>query len=170
MEYHPKVINFFKKHNLYDEETINYLKENTMLIEYDYPDERAIIGCFYILDQNNILRKIKVNIPYSNNEKMILINIHELVHGIENYKKIGQVFQKDLTIETLPLLYEKLYILENQSKELIAYSKYLDNLIETNSEKEYKFGLSIRDELLENYSYNMQDMQKLAKKLVRKYK
>ena len=76
---------------------------------------------------------------------------------------------KDLTIETLPLLYEKLYILENPSKELIAYSKYLDNLIETNSEKEYKFGLSIRDELLENYNYNMQDMQKLAKKLVRKH-
>ena len=170
MEYHPKIINFFKEHNLYDEKKFNYLKNNSIMVDYENPEERSFIGCFYILDQRNILRKIKLNLPYVMNEETTLINIHELTHGIENYYKIGKKFKKDITIETLPLLYEKLYILENPSEELIAYGKYLDNLIEETSEKEYKFALKVREELLNNYDYDMVKIQKRTKKLVRKYK
>lgn len=170
MEYHPKVINFFKKHNMYDERLFKYLKENSTLLDYAYEEQRFMIGCFYILDKHNILRGLRLNLPYVTDEKTALINIHELTHGIENYYKMGKKFKKDITIETLPLLYEKLYILENPSEELITYGKYLDNLIEETSEKEYKYALKVREELLKNYDYNMVKMQKRTKKLVRKYK
>ena len=85
MEYHPKIINFFKEHNLYDEKIFNYLKNNSIMVDYENPEERSFIGCFYILDQRNILRKIKLNLAYVMNEETTLINIHELTHGIENY-------------------------------------------------------------------------------------
>ena len=170
MEFHPKIIIFFKKHNMYDKYVFNYLKENTTSIDYAYEEQHPLIGCFYILDKRNILKGLRLNLPYVMNEETTLINIHELTHGIENYYKIGKKFKKDITIETLPLLYEKLYILENPSEELIAYGKYLDNLIEETSEKEYKFALKVREELLKNYDYNMVKMQKRTKKLVRKYK
>ena len=99
----------------------------------------------------------------------MLISIHELTHGIEVYPKIGKKYIKDITCEVLPLLYEKLFILENPTEELIEYGKYLDQTIGENNMEEYIFALNIRDILLENYKYNMNEMQTLTKKLQKKY-
>ncbi len=169
MNYYEELINFFKRHNMYDEKTFNYLSNHTIMIDYNDPEQRDFIGCFYILDKFNRLQSISLGLPYVFNEKTMLISIHELTHGIENYLKLGKKFKKDITIEALPLLYEKIYINENPNEELIKYSKYLDDIIINNCEKEYQFALVIREELLKNYNYNMQKMSKLTKKLSRKY-
>lgn len=170
MKFNSYIIDFFKRHNLYDEETFDYLSKNATMIDYKDEDQRAMVGCFYILDEKKILKKLKINIPYVYNDITALIDIHELVHGIENYPKLGKRFKKDITIEALPILYEKLFILENPSDQLIKYGEYLDGIIEKSSEKEYKFALKIREELLKNYNYDVTKMQKMSKKLVRKYR
>ena len=170
MEFHPKIIDFFKRHNMYDAKMFQYLKDNAMPIDYNYEEQRVMIGCFYLLNRKNILTGLRLNLPYATDDKTILISIHEITHGIENYYKIGKKFKKDITIETLPLLYEKLYILENPSPELIAYGKYLDRLIETENAEEYKFGLKVREKLLNSYASNMQKIQKKTKKLARKFR
>ena len=37
MNFNPKVISFFKKHNMYETDMFNYLQENSTMI--DYTDE-----------------------------------------------------------------------------------------------------------------------------------
>lgn len=170
MKYHPGIIEFFKRHNMYDEEMFNYLQDNSMMIDYKDPDERGFIGCFYVQDKKERLTKIILNIPYVYNAETALINIHEITHGIEHYKELGKKFKKDATVEALPILYEKIYIMENDSEELRKYGEYLDTMCGRDSAIEYQMALKIRDELLSNYSYDMKRMKKMTKKLVRKYK
>ena len=146
-----------------------YLQTNTMMIDYRDPDQQAFIGCFYTCNKSDILTNIYLNLPYVYDDKTMLICIHEITHGIENYQKLGKKFKKDITIEALPLLYEKLYIMENKSEELITYGNYLDEKITEECDKEYRFALKIREELLKKYENNMNKMVKLTKKLARKY-
>lgn len=168
MKYNQVIIDFFKRHNLYEEEMFKYLSENSMMVDYLDEEQRAFIGCFYILNKRGILDRIQLNIPYVYNDETALINIHEIVHGILYYQKLGKKFKKDITVEALPMLYEKLYILENPSEEFIKYGEYLDRIIEENPQKEYKFGLDVREELLKNYNYNIKKMSKKVKRLSRK--
>ena len=169
MTLHPKLIDFFKKHNMYDEEMFKYITEQSTMIDYDDPDQRCFVGCFYILDKNGKLTGLKLNLPYVNSEETMLISIHELTHGYENYQKIGKKFKKDITIEALPLFYEKVYTLENSSERLQKYSEYLDKIIMEESEKQYQFGLKIREELLKQYHNNPQETIRLIAKLGKKY-
>ena len=169
MVYNEKIIDFFKRHNMYDEKTFKYLQDNSTMIDYRNVEERAFIGCFYILNKKEELERLQINIPYVYDDITALININEIVHGIENYSKLGKKFKKDLTIETLPILYEYIFITESQSSELKSYGKYLDKMIETSNELEYLFALKVRLELLNKYKYNMKKMQKLTKKLSREY-
>ena len=169
MVYNEKIIDFFKRHNMYDEKTFKYLQNNSTMIDYRNVEERAFIGCFYILNKKEELERLQINIPYVYDDITALINIHEIVHGIENYSKLGKKFKKDITIETLPILYEYIFITESQSSELKSYGKYLDKMIETSNELEYLFALKVRLELLNKYKYNMKKMQKLTKKLSREY-
>lgn len=170
MEFSPRVIDFFKKHNMYDPKVFKYLGDNTVKVDYYNTEERMFIGCFYILNKKGILTGLRLGIPYAVDDPTTLVCIHELTHGIENYYKIGKKFKKDITIEALPLLYEKLYILENPNEELKAYGEYLDKMIDEASTKEYKFALKVREELVKNYNYDMHKMQKQTAKLARKYK
>ena len=169
MVYNEKIIDFFKRHNMYDEKKFQYLQDNSTMIDYRNVEERAFIGCFYILNKKEELERLQINIPYVYDDITALINIHEIVHGIENYSKLGKKFKKDITIETLPILYEYIFITESQSSELKSYGKYLDKMIETSNELEYLFALKVRLELLNKYQYNMKKMQKLTKKLSREY-
>ena len=170
MKYNPAIIDFFKRHNMYDEEMFNYLQENTIMIDFKDPDQRGFIGCFYVQDKKGRLTKIVLNIPYVYDYKTALINIHEITHGIENYKKLGKKFKKDNTVEALPILYEKIYIMENDNEELTKYGEYLDTLCGRDNATEYQMALKVRDELLSNYSYDMNKMKRMTKRLVRKYK
>lgn len=169
MNYHPRIIEFFKRHNMYDPEMFEYLQANSMMIDYRDPEQQTLVGCFYKLTKNNILSNIYLNLPYVYDEKTMLISIHEITHGIENYLKLGKKFKEDITLEALPLLYEKLYIMENPSDELNEYGNYLDRMITEGCKQEYTFALRIREELIKNYHYDMHKMSKLVKKLARKY-
>ena len=169
MNYNQGIVDFFKKHNMYDERVFEYLQANTTMLDYRDPEQRDFAGCFYIKEKNDVLRRLLLCIPYVYNCETALINIHEITHGIENYRKIGKKFKKDITVETLPILYEKLYILDNPSDEIIAYSRYLDEVCRDGA-VEYQYALRVRDELLSNYNYDMHRMEKLSKKLVRKYR
>ena len=169
MHFNSKLIEFFKKHNLYDEKMFNYFSENCGMIDYRDDEQRAFIGTFYFVDKNKKLLKIHLNIPYIYDEITMLISIHEFIHAILLYKKIGHKLNLGLDLEALPMLYEKIYINDTNSPKLISYGKYLDSLI-GDEDEQYSIGLMIRDELLNIYNYNISSMDKKAKKLVKKYK
>lgn len=169
MHFNSKLIDFFKKHNLYDEKMFKYFSENCTMIDYRDDEQRVYIGTFYFIDKNKKLLKIHLNVPYIYDDKTMLISIHEFIHAILLYKKIDHKINLGLDREALPMLYEKIYINDVNSHELISYGKYLDSLI-CNEDEQYNIGLMIRDELLSIYNYNIYSMDKKAKKLVKKYK
>jgi len=147
--YYTDFINFFKKHNLYDEEIFNYINKNSTRFEYDNEELIPFIGCYYIKNSQDILQKIKLYVPYITNQITVLINIHEYIHAIELYKKIGKKFKEDNLKEILPMLYERIYIKENPSKKLEEHLKFLNKKINENSTESYKIALEIQDELLD---------------------
>lgn len=168
MKFNPKLIDFFKRHNLYDEKMFTYFENHSTMLDSDYLDEMMFRACAHQIDtKTGILKGIHLNLPYVKDEKTMLDSIHELTHAIFAYPMIGKKFKKDIKIEALPLLYEKLYILENPSKELIAYANYLDSMI-TSNDPTYQFGLKIRDELLAEYNYNPKKTAKMVDKISRK--
>lgn len=169
MNFNSNLIDFFKRHNLYNEDMFNYFSMNTTMIDYQDPDQRIFIGTFYILDKNSKLIKIHLNIPYVYDDKTMLISIHEIVHAILLYKKIKKKVDLGLDKEALSMLYEKIYVNEINTPEIIKYSKKLDSCIEEKHE-EYVFGLNVREELLKNYNYDINSMDKIAKRLARRYK
>ena len=169
MTYHPKIITFFKNHHIYDEKMFKYFSDNSSMIIYKDEDLRPYIDC-WIKMEGKRLAAFEVNTPYIDNECMALITIHELIHGVELYEHLGKKYQTNITIEALPMLYEKIYAKENPSIELTEYLNYLDSKIDKTSEASYVFGLSIRDKLLDSYNGDFKKMQSMVKKLSKKYK
>lgn len=173
-KYYEEFIDFFKKYNLYNEEIFNYLRENAIL--FDYRDEdcdyRYFISCTPNV-KNDILRNIKMIVPYPDNDITNLINVHEYMHGIELYPYLNKYFDYEKYKkygEMMPILMERLYCLEHPSENLKEEMEYLDKKIEDSDDKKYKFALDKANELLDyfNETKDIKKVQKKAKKLVRK--
>ena len=157
-----KLIEFFKKHNLYEEEIFDYIRNNLTLVDYDDDTQNIFIGCYYMTDKKNILKGFKLYVPRIYNDITMIVSIHEFVHAIISYKYLGKKYIVDITSEALPMLYEKIYINEHP---LIKYGNKLDEMINTNNNDSYSFGLNVRDTLIENYDYNIENSKKLIKNL-----
>ena len=169
MNYNDQVIAFFKKHHLYEEKMFDYFKKHSTMIDYNMEEYRPFVGCYPILSKENIIKRIHVNTPYVNDHKTMLITIHELVHAIDFYHQIGHHYREDLTVEALPILFEKIYVEETNNNELSAYSKWLDEKISKSNDLKYQIALAMRDELYNAYHDNFKDVKKLSKKIVKKY-
>lgn len=174
MKLNSKLITFFKQHKLYDSEMFDYFEKHSTMIDSNYEDERITTGCAYLIDKKTgILQGLHLNLPYINpnneHDEMILDSIHELTHAIFTYPKIGKKFKRDITIETLPLLYEKLYIAENLSPKLKEYGKHLDEMV-TDEYPEYAFALKAREKLYPKYHKNPEEIAKLVNKMGQLYK
>lgn len=165
-----KFIDFLKQHNLYDEEIFKYYWDNTFTFNYIDDELRRFIGCNFILDGNNCLKRIMACAPFIEDDRTILINIHEYVHVFLMYHYIGKKCDIGMDIEVLAIFYEKLYVLENNNPELDKYSNYLDSKIYYTNEKEYVLGLALRDKLnkLYNKGYRVKKLEKSAKRLVKR--
>lgn len=139
------------------------------MFEYLEEEKRIFIGCFWCYE-NGRLSKISLGVPFMDNDITVLINIHEYVHGIMSYRKLGKKWKPGIDIEILPILYEKIYILENPSEQLVAYGKMLDRMIDEDADMKYKLALKYRDELIQLYDNGMSfdKLDRNAKRLVRK--
>lgn len=169
--YHKKLIDFFKKYNMYEKDMFDYLQRNSDIIDYRDEDTRICIGCSYALDpKTSKLQKLRICIPFPYDNKTTLIAIHEIAHGIVGYKHLNKRFKKDIRLEAIPFLCEKLYINDSNDPKLIEYGKYLDSFIEEDSDETYKFALYARDILFSEYDNDLDKTDRLCKKLAFKYK
>lgn len=55
-------------------------------------------GAFPIVDENGILKDIRLLVPTPNNKRNILINIHEFTHAFELFQELGYPYESK-TIE-----------------------------------------------------------------------
>lgn len=172
--YYNKFIDFFERHELYDKEIFDYLRAQSILFDYRDIDLRSRIG-FFFLAEKGILREINLVLPFIDSDVTTVINIHEYTHGIIACKYINRVIKEDIVSETLPHLYERIYLEENKDNEkLREHISYRNNIIINSTDpqsKKYKQALMVQDQLLDYY-YNghtsIKDLNKKAKKLIRK--
>ena len=170
---YTNLITFFKKHNLYDEEIFKQIYQNAIMFDYRDDDMQKEIGCYTI----NVCKKLKhiiIVVPYIEDEKTLLINIHEYTHALLAYKKIGKEYtcNDNLESEIIALLYEKIYLIENPSPELENYINYLNQKILQSNDINSKISLQALDELLNYYlqTKNHNKTVKKSKKLLKKYR
>lgn len=141
-------ISFLKSYNLYNKEIVkNFFKTAFM---YDYINDEDIIFnmCIYVINNDNVLIDLKPCVPYINNYKTMLINIHEYVHYYIMYKKLGKKIVIGRNCELLPMLYEKIFIMEKNDKELNDYDEELTNIIKREKNPDYIYALENREKLL----------------------
>lgn len=168
--YYQKFINFLKEHYLYDEKILEYWKNNRTLFDYRDEEKRDLMGCFYQYEKE-YLTKIHLIVPFIDNDKTVLINIHEYIHLLTLYNKIGKKCKIGDDKEVLPFLYERIFINENKTDELLKYYQYLNQSIIESNVNEYLIALHLSEILLEEYDNDaIHKLDKRAKKLTKKYK
>ena len=144
-----EIIEFFKRHNLYDEEMFNYIVANCDEVDYYDKDVNFMISCNPKV--NRYTKKIEgfnLIIPYCFDELSTLAAVHEIAHAIYWYKKMGTKYN-ELEVELFPMIVERLYFEEHRSPALEKYEEFLDGTIDSTSAERYRFALENRDDLLE---------------------
>lgn len=163
--YYQKFINFLKKHNLYNEEVLTYWKNNKMSFDYREEEQRDLIGVYYKF-KTNILERIQLIVPFIDNDKTVLINIHEYIHLLLLYPYINKKCVIDKDKEVLPFYFERLYIEENNTEELKEYYQYLNRMIIKDNINEYIIALKKSDILLKKYrKKDIKQLKRLIKKI-----
>ena len=164
---YTELVNFFKKHNLYDEKTFNYLNRNKIIVDYREIESRSEIRC-YNLTKNNILSKVWICVPTIYDSKTLLINIYIYMHAILLCKQLGTKTNDKRNNQILAMLYEKIYVEENPNSELTEYLNTLNEYTREKGPLNDKIALGVQQELLEYYNSknpDLEDLQKKAKKL-----
>ena len=99
---------FFKFQNLYSEEFFDFMKDKVKVLSKRVNKEW--FGCFPVIN-NNILTDIRLLVPKIENEKDLLINIHEYYHALELFNELGTVYEsKTEEREKRARELEKIYI------------------------------------------------------------
>lgn len=165
-----KIEDFFKKHNLYDEEMFAYIYQYSYQVDYYDDAQNCAIGGPPKTDKyTDRIEGPRVCYPYVIDEITRLIAVHELAHAIYWYQRIGKKPNRIMS-ELFPMIVEKLYIEENRTSILEAFEKRLDSIITPNSPECYRFALANRDNLLGIDLSDVKAFDKKSKKLLRKWK
>ena len=122
-----KFINYLKKIEIYNEELLNYLKDNTKVIEYS-EDANDFIGTFPQVDENNILTGIKMCVPKMTNDITVGMNIHEYVHALMLYRNLNKEYVEDNQAELMPTFYELNYYKDNNVDDYLNF--YIEHIKE----------------------------------------
>lgn len=117
-----KFINFLKETEIYNEELFKYIKPKTVYLDHS---EEAIpfYGVFPIVDDNNIIKDIKLCVPKIKDDITVSINIHEYVHLLMVYRDLNKEYKESDYDELLPVMYEFYYLKDNDPEYLEAYKE-----------------------------------------------
>ena len=122
-----KYIDYLKKTEIYNEKVLNYLKDNTKVIEYS-EDANDFLGTFPQVDENNILTGIKMCVPKMTNDITVGMNIHEYVHALMLYRNLNKEYVEDKQADLMPTFYELNYYKENNVDDYFNF--YIEHIKE----------------------------------------
>lgn len=160
---------FIYDNGIYDQEVYKYYLNNAFIFDYYEQNMfKSSIGCSLIIDKDtDILLGIKPIVPAMVDDITTLINIIEYVHTLCLYNKINKKYKDSVTSEVLPMYYENLFVMENESKELQKFKADLDKAaLNSNDEKDLialKLSYKLLDERKNND--NFKKVNKKVKKL-----
>ena len=112
-----EILRFFKNENLYDEKTFKYIDSQCEYV--DYYDDLQNFHIGYGPRNNNpmhILEGISLCIPYPVDAFTKIYDVHEITHAIVACRYLNRRYKEGITVEALPFLYEKLFIIQTNNK------------------------------------------------------
>lgn len=169
MNYYKQFLDFLQRHKLYERESFVFISNHTVNINYNNQEERDFIGCYYSKDEEDKITNFKVWVPEIIDTTTLFINIHEYVHALILYKYLNEKYEIGLEKEALPLMYEKMYAIEEENISAKDYEKNLKETINEINTEEYIIGKKIAEELIYKHD-DIKLLNEKAKELVRKYK
>ncbi len=117
-----KFIKFLKDTEIYNEEVFEYIKPKTVYLDHS-EEATHFYGVFPIVDDNNIIKDIKLCVPKIKDDITVSINIHEYVHLLLLYRNLNKEYKESDYDELLPVMYEFYYLKDNDPEYLEAYKK-----------------------------------------------
>ena len=128
--------NFLIKHQLFDNNTFNYIKNNSVLVDFKSLEDYNSYGCSTVLDERGRLVQVIPCVPFLNDDISIAINVFVYVEALILISLIGRKIDNKYIDRKWPFIFFKLYLLENKDllkyQEKIQFSdtlKYSDDLI-----------------------------------------
>ena len=117
-----KFIKFLKDTEIYNEEVFEYIKPKTVYLDHS-EEATHFYGVFPIVDDNNIIKDIKLCVPKIKDDITVSINIHEYVHLLMVYRDLNKEYKESDYDELLPVMYEFYYLKDNDPEYLEAYKE-----------------------------------------------
>ncbi len=117
-----KFIKFLKDTEIYNEEVFEYIKPKTVYLDHS-EEATHFYGVFPIVDDNNIIKDIKLCVPKIKDDLTVSINIHEYVHLLLLYRDLNKEYKESDYDELLPVMYEFYYLKDNDPEYLEAYKE-----------------------------------------------
>lgn len=159
-----KYINFLKEHELYDKKTFEYIKRNSVMIDYSNIEEITSIDCSIVLDEKERLVQVIPCVPFLKNDDMVAINIFIYIRALMLIPNIGRRYDERYYNKLLPFLFVKLYMLENKNTNLLNFEKKLMFILLQTQE------INGENTLIDCYFKDKNKLNNSARKLKRKTK
>ena len=172
MYYGKEITEFFKRHNLYNEEMFEYLKEHTDWIDYRDEDERWHIGHgIYVHPKTRKIIRFRICIPEIRDDMTLITALHEIAHGIWSYIYMvnGIKYSEDES-ELFPFLVERAFLEEHKSQKLSDLINKLDSLVDDKDDIRYRYAKDVRDRFKDIDIGNVDRIQKVSRRALRIWK
>lgn len=165
-QFYIKFLSFLRNHNLHDIDNFKYIWSQAAFIDATDDDYNFLLGgCVNIIDKNGKLQGIVPCLPNLVNDKMVAVSVYGYVQALTQLTRLNKKYKSNIYYSyILPMFYEKLFILENSSDELLTYEENMRKKLLKDNSFDYKLVLETVDDLIEKYNKGKLDDKKMARK------
>lgn len=168
MNYYNKFLEFLQKNNLYNQKSFAFISYHTTNIDYS-EETKEQIGYTYTKNNEDKIIDFKICVPTIEDEKTLIINIRNYIYALFLYEMLGKKEEIGEVQEAIALLYERLYIVE-QEFIIKEYNKFLLEEINERNEENFTRGAKLSLELLNYYDENIEKLTNRANVMAKKRK
>lgn len=168
MNYYNKFLEFLQKNNLYNQKSFAFISYHTTNIDYS-EETKEQIGYTYTKNNEDKIIDFKICVPTIEDEKTLIINIRNFIYALFLYEMLGKKEEIGEVQEAIALLYEKLYIVE-QEFSLKEYNKFLAEEINERNEENFTRDAKLSLALLNYYDESIEKLTNRANVMTKKLK
>ena len=157
---YSKYKKFLIKHELFDNNTFNFIKDNSVMFDFESIEDYKSFGCSIVLNEKGRLVQIIPCVPILKDEETVAINMFVYTEALLLIPLIGKKFDNKYIDKKLPFIFLKLYIMENKE------------LLEIQNKMQFGGGEQYSDELIDTYcqdNLNLSNSARMIKRRARNY-
>ena len=175
-EMYSKYKNFLIEYGLFDEEIFEFINSKSVLINYKKIDEFKSFKCAIVVNENGTLIDVIPCVPFLKNDECVAINIFVYVQAMMLIANIGKFHDERNYSDLFPLIFQKLYILENKNYNILEYEKKMLKKLFESKGMNYNNVIENKEILINEYNKNnkifnnsLNKTKRRAKNYVNKY-